>query len=62
MSLEPVHRQLFIIHSILSFSTKSFKQTGILQAFNINLLATHWIERDKVNMTLCWLWIEIIPP
>lgn len=60
MPLEPVNRQLFIIRSILSFYTKSFKQIGILHAFSINFLAGHWIERDKVNINLCWLWIGII--
>lgn len=60
MSLEPVNRQLFIIHSLSLFYTKSFKQIGILHAFNINLLAGHWIERNKVSITFCWLWIEKI--
>lgn len=60
MSLEPVNRQLFIIHSIPLFYTKSFKQIGILHAFNINLLAGHWIERNKVSITLCWLSVGII--
>lgn len=61
MSLETVSQQLFIIHSILSFSTKSFKQIGILHAFTLNLLAVHWIKRGKVNRTLCWMQLEIIP-
>lgn len=56
MSLEPVNRQLFIIHSILSFYSKSWKQIGILHAFNIHLLAGHGIEKDKGNITVCCLW------
>lgn len=53
--------QQTVIHNTLSlFYTKSFKQIGILHAFNINLFAGHWIERNKVSITFCWLWIEII--
>lgn len=52
MSPESVNRQLLMIHSVLSFYTKSFKQIGILHAFNINLLAGQWIKRDENNFIL----------
>lgn len=52
MSPESVNRQLLMIRSVLSFYTKSFKQIGILHAFNINLLAGQWIERDENNFIL----------